>query len=393
MTHKWLLRPLGDVLTERREKPTIDDLDAGRVRIIEKISFNTGRIQLRTDCRTKTGMILVRPGDVVVSGINAAKGAIAIYDEAATVPAAATIHYGAYSIKPGVADVRFLWWLLRSRFFQERLVEYVPGGIKTELKAKRLLPIPIPLPPLFEQRRVVARIEELASRINEASGLRRDATEAAELLMARVAESRLSGDFPRVCLEAVCPVISDGTHQTPRYTEEGAIFLSAQNVKPFRFMPAKHRKVSVEDFNAYTARYKPRKGDVLLTRVGAGIGEAAVVDQDIEFAIYVSLALIRPDSTKLAPEFLVHWLNSTEGRASSRRETLGRGHSQGNLNLKLLRRVLLPVPSLHEQFEIVAELNALQAKVDALKQLQVETAAELDALVPAVLDCAFKGRL
>ena len=84
---------------------------------------------------------------------------------------------------------------------------------------------------------------------------------------------------------------TDGTHQTPHYTEEGAIFLSAQNVKPFKFMPEKHRKVSVEDFYNYTARNKPRRGDVLLTRVGAGIGEAAVVDQHIEFAIYVGLAL------------------------------------------------------------------------------------------------------
>ena len=158
-------------------------------------------------------------------------------------------------------------------------------------------------------------------------------------------------------------------------------------------MPEKHRTVSEEDFRFYTARNKPRLGDVLLTRVGAGIGEAAVVDQDIEFAIYVSLALIRPDNSKLLPEFLVHWLNSLEGRASSRKETLGKGHSQGNLNLKLLRGVVLPLPPLADQRRIVAELDALQAEVDALKKLQAETAAELDALLPSLLDRAFKGEL
>ena len=130
-----------------------------------------------------------------------------------------------------------------------------------------------------------------------------------------------------------------------------------------------------------------------MTRVGAGIGEAAVVDQDIEFAIYVSLALIRTDDTRLRPEFLVHWLNSSAGRASSRRETLGRGHSQGNLNLKLLRGVMLPLPQLPEQRRIVSELDALQAEVDALKRLQAETAVELDALLPSILDKAFKGEL
>lgn len=41
----------------------------------------------------------------------------------------------------------------------------------------------------------------------------------------------------------------------------------------------------------------------------------------------------------------------------------------------------------------MAELNALQAKVDAVKRLQAETAAELDGLLPAILDRAFKGEL
>ena len=236
----------------------------------------------------------------------------------------------------------------------------------------------------------MARIEELSTQIQEARTLRHQAAAEADALVSRAAESLFANSFPRVRLEDVCPIITDGTHQTPRYAESGAIFLSAKNVKPFRFMPQEHRKVSREDFLGYTARNKPRRGDVLLTRVGAGIGEAAVIDQDIEFAIYVSLALIRTDGTRLSPEFLVHWLNSPAGRASSHRETLGRGTSQGNLNLKLLRGVALSIPPLAEQRRIVAELDALQEQVDALKRLQAETAAELDALLPSLLDRAFK---
>ncbi|MCB1093508.1 MAG: restriction endonuclease subunit S, partial [Verrucomicrobiae bacterium] len=53
----------------------------------------------------------------------------------------------------------------------------------------------------------------------------------------------------------------------------------------------------------------------------------------------------------------------------------------------------IPLPPLPEQRRIVAELDALQAEVDALKRLQSETAAELDALLPAILDRAFKGEL
>ena len=131
----------------------------------------------------------------------------------------------------------------------------------------------------------------------------------------------------------------------------------------------------------------------MLTRVGAGIGEAAVVDQDIEFAIYVSIALIRTNVKRLMSEFLVHWLNSPNGMEQSRGQTLGRGHSQGNLNLNLLKGFLLPVPSLEEQSRIVSELDGIRSRAEAIKRIQCETAAELDAILPAILDNAFRGEL
>jgi type I restriction enzyme, S subunit len=151
--------------------------------------------------------------------------------------------------------------------------------------------------------------------------------------------------------------------------------------------------VSYDDLAAYTARSKPCMGDVLLTRVGAGIGEAAVVDQDMDFAIYVSLALIRPDQGYLAAQYLVHWLNSPIGRTHSRSNTLGRGHSQGNLNLNLLRSFPIPVPPLDQQLQIVSELSGLRSKAAAVRELQAATATELNALLPAILDKAFKGEL
>jgi type I restriction enzyme S subunit len=336
----------------------------------------------------------IRAGDFIYCKIMAWEGAFGV----ATKEADNCVMSGAfvvYELNRDKIDEKFLDYFFKVPDHWQSIGSQSSG---TNVRRQSLHPsqferAEIPLPPLGEQRRVVARIEELAARIHEARTLRHQAAEEAEALVSRSAETILLDGFPKTRLEAVCPIITDGTHQTPRYTEEGAIFLSAKNVKPFRFMPEEHRWVSVEDFRNYTARTKPRRGDVLLTRVGAGIGEAAVVDQDIEFAIYVSLALIRTDSTRLAPEFLVHWLNSPSGRASSHRETLGRGHSQGNLNLKLLRGVELPVPPLTEQRRIVAELDALQAEVDALKRLQAETAAELDALLPALLDRAFKGEL
>ena len=69
------------------------------------------------------------------------------------------------------------------------------------------------------------------------------------------------------------------------------------------------------------------------------------------------------------------------------------GSAQPTVPLHAIRELPIPVPPLAEQRHIVAELDALQAKADALKKLQTETAAELDALLPSILDHAFKGDL
>ena len=62
-------------------------------------------------------------------------------------------------------------------------------------------------------------------------------------------------------------------------------------------------------------------------------------------------------------------------------------------NGKKLVNIRVPLPPLPDQRRIVAFLDALQAKMDALRRLQAETGAELDALLPAVLDKAFKGEM
>jgi hypothetical protein len=63
------------------------------------------------------------------------------------------------------------------------------------------------------------------------------------------------------------------------------------------------------------------------------------------------------------------------------------------VNATKLKALPIALPLLDEQGRIVAELDVLQAEVDELKRLQAETATELDALLPSILDKAFKGEL
>ncbi|WP_332403428.1 restriction endonuclease subunit S [Vibrio metschnikovii] len=169
-------------------------------------------------------------------------------------------------------------------------------------------------------------------------------------------------------MQDLCELITDGTHQTPKYTDTGRPFISAQSVKPFRFMPENCRYVSEEHYQAYIKNRNPEFRDILLSRVGAGIGEAAMIDTDLEFAIYVSTGLLKPHKSSVMSEYLVLWLNSPLGRGFSERNTLGKGVSQGNLNLSLIRAFTVSLPPLQEQKRIIEQVNKLNDLCDLLKE-------------------------
>ena len=169
-------------------------------------------------------------------------------------------------------------------------------------------------------------------------------------------------------MQDLCTLITDGTHQTPKYTDEGRPFVSAQCVKPFRFMPENCRYVSEEHYQSYIKNRKPEYSDILLSRVGAGIGEAAMIDTNLEFAIYVSTGLLKLHRSSVDSKYLVLWLNSPLGRDFSERNTLGKGVSQGNLNLSLIRAFCVSFPPLKEQSEIVKQTETLLSLCEQLKE-------------------------
>ena len=294
-------------------------------------------------------------------------------------------------------DSQYLWYYFSRATAWNEALGLSSGGTPTSrnrLKEARLLAMCIPLPPLEEQRRIVARIEELAAKVEAARALRQQATEGAEALgggiLAKAYDeaAEIAGGTER--LDDLCRQITDGTHSTPTYVMSGVPFLSVKDITTgdIRFDDA--RFITPEEHEVLRRRCKPEFGDVLLTKVGT-TGFAKAIDVHREFSIFVSLALLKLDGERLTPEFTEYMLNSPRLREYSRSGTRGVGNK--NLVLKFIREFPMPAPPLEEQHRIVAYLDALLAKVDAVKAHQAATAAALDALLPSILDQAFKGEL
>ena len=178
-------------------------------------------------------------------------------------------------------------------------------------------------------------------------------------------------------LEEVTNLITCGVAKRPEYVDEGIPFLSAKNVKNGAVVWKDFKHISLDAHNILTKHNKPQKGDILYTRVGS-YGEAAIVDQDVDFSVFVSLTLIKPKLTLLNNFFLKYYLNSEEVKKRAKASINGVG--VGNLNVGTVRGFPCPLPSLTEQKRIVEILDqafADIAKARANAEKNLKNAREL----------------
>lgn len=390
----WSQVKLADMIEERKETPCNESLENGDIKIVEKISFSTGEISLRSSRVTKTKMITIRPGDLVVSGINAAKGAIAIYDGVTHEPLAATIHYGSYKVNRQKADIKYLWWLLRSNTFRDLLSQYVPGGIKTELKAKRLLPIPVPLPALDEQTYIVSKIESLAGKIDEAKQLRQAIQTDMDSLLVAMAhrndlsdEEKLAQGWERVALGDVLTQVSDPVTVEPgkEYPHFG-IYSFARGL--FKKTPLLGDEIKASKL------YRVSEGQFIYGRLNAYEGAFAVVGKDYnKHHVSNEFPAFECVSEKVLPEFLLAYFSTPVVWEALKRKVTGIGGGAGNRRIRLKESVLLSEEIWLPPISWQQKIKATAKQLATAKHDRESEGLELDALLPAILDKAFKGEL
>ncbi|MFL5916954.1 MAG: restriction endonuclease subunit S [Gaiellaceae bacterium] len=230
-----------------------------------------------------------------------------------------------------------------------------------------------PVPPLEIQReivRILDRFTELEAELERKleAELSVRSTQFAyyrdSLLMFPMAE-----EVPRIPMGEFCGIV-DGTHQTPRYTDDGVPFVSVENIAS---LGATKKYISIDDFETQY-KVKPRTNDLLMTRIGS-IGICAVVENDYPLAYYVTLALIRPKGNEVTARYLRHVIESRVGRSELWKRTL---HTAVPIKINLgdIGKVLIPVPPRAEQDRIVEMLDKFEA---SLRDLSIALPAELNA--------------
>lgn len=251
----------------------------------------------------------------------------------------------------------------------------------------------IPIPSLAEQQRIVGILDEAFAGIATAKALAEQNRQNARALFESYLQSIFSHggtNWVRHRLMEVCEKITDGTHQTPTYFDEGVVFLSSRNVTSGTVDWDRVKYIDQHQHLEMHKRVAPRRNDILLAKNGT-TGVAAMVDRDTVFDIYVSLALLRARDL-LLPKLLLYFVNSPVAKHQFNKRLKGSGVP--NLHLGEIREVQISFPaSLTEQGTLVRKIEEMHKVCQHLESICTQKFAALDELKKSLLHQAFNGEL
>jgi type I restriction enzyme S subunit len=399
MNNGFQMVPLSEVLTQYQEY-----IQEPEARIYPKLSVRLYGKGVVLDAPVDGSTLKMRQhqiaksGQVILSEIWGKKGAIGF------VPiegdgALCTSHFFLFDVHNDKIEPRYLQAIFTANYLEDQLNTEAKGTTGyAAVRPKHLLAARIPLPSLQEQCHIVARIEELAAKFEEARGLRREAYATIGALRASAMNALFSSGenvgWPTVTLGEVADIQSGVTLgrmlNGPKITLP---YLRVANVQDgyLDLSIMKEVDILVTEFE----KWQLKSGDILLTEGGDWdkLGRGAVWRGEIPNCIHQNhIFCVRVNTKDFDPDYLVALISSPYGksyfRGASKQTT-----NLATINQRQLKAFRVFKPPLLEQEHIITYLDDLQSKVNSLKQLQSETSAELDALLPSILDKAFKGEL
>lgn len=393
MVNNWPIVRLGDVIREEREPVGTFDGDGLPVYGVTNIE---GVIQTGVKAsEDRSKYLRLRPGRFVYNPYRVNVGSLGISS-----PAQDGIVSPAYIVFSSSKKMfsRFLYYFLKSARGNQLINFYGNrGSVRSALRFADLCKAEVPLPTtLSEQQRIVKRIEELSAQVQEANHLNQEAIAEAEILFgARVSELFRNGPEKGWINGKLGDHVSDDCYGTSEKTsddETGTPVLRMGNIQKGRIDLQNLRYLHLSEKDK--AKLLLQSGDILVNRTNSAelVGKSAVFDLEGDYSFASYLIRLRLDQHRADPWLVAAYINSPLGREymlSEKRQMTG----QANVNCTKLKALPIALPTLAEQQRIVAELGALQSEVDMIKRLQVETAAELDALMSSILNKAFKGEL
>ena len=417
----WMWVRLGDCssYSQRKEKVNASNITPDMWSLdLEDIEKETGRIIRRCKASERTiagDKVCFHKGQVLYSKLRPyLKKVLVAPDDGVCSPE--MVPFAPY----GNIDTQYLVYVLTSPHI-DYIINSVTYGVKMpRVGTDTMTNLLFPLPPLAEQKRIVAKIEELLPYIDRyekawnrledlnkrfpadmqksilqmaiqgklveqrpeegtAEELYQQIQEEKKQLikagkikkgksLPEITEDEIPFDIPEswkwVRIGSLLQKLVDGTHRTPKYTTSGVPFVSVRNMSNGQLSLKDTKFISEEEHRELWSRCNPQRGDILLSKVGT-TGVPAKGDTDEEVSLFVSVALLKFNNKLLDIDFLIYSILAPNFQKQCKDHTRGVGNK--NWVIVDIANTTLPLPPLAEQKRIVAKLEEILPMCDKLK--------------------------
>ena len=383
LPEEWKVVKLGEVadISSGGNAPQGDKYFNGdkpfvRVSHIDNQNYSVNKYDLINDNAINDYRLKLFPKDTIIFPKS---GATVYLEKRAMLPIDAYVvsHLCTVISNKEEAIQHFLFYVLISLKLAKEKADGYPTLNISEVKR-----IPIPLPPLPEQQKIAAALsavqeakEKTEAVIAATKALKKsmikhlftygpvppEETENVPLKETEI--GKVPEDWEVVKLgEVVREKITDGTHKTPQYIENGIPFITITNLVNGKIDFSKCRFISEEEHNFLINRCKPEKDDVLLSKVGT-LGLTAKICEKDNFSIFVQLALIKPKKEIINSDFLTYMLNSIS--IQNQIEIKSSQSTMKYIGVEKISQLQIPLPPLPVQQKIASILSAIDAKIEA----------------------------
>ncbi|MGB3206980.1 MAG: restriction endonuclease subunit S [Crinalium sp.] len=290
-------------------------------------------------------------------------------------------------------DKSFIYYFTKTNNFIQQTGINTRVAAQPKLALVRLKTIKLPIPPLPEQKRIVAILDEAFEGIDRAiANTEKNLANSSELF-----ESYLNAIFTQKGdgwvekkLEDICKEITVGHvgSMASKYKDSGIPFLRSQNILPFRINLDNVVFIDKE-FHSALKKSQLKPGDLAIVRTGYP-GTAAVIPEGLEIVNCSDLVIVKPDEN-INPHYLCLFFNSLFGKTLVGSRLVGA--AQKHFNITTAKKVLIPFPCITEQNSLVTKIDELAAETQRLESIYRQKITALNELKQSILQKAFTGEL
>lgn len=341
----------------------------------------------------------------------------------------------------------FVDLFFQSFLYRQRIRELASGVNINNIRSEYITNMQFPLPPLSEQQRIVERIEELFAKLDEAKERLQEVADSFAVRKAAILHKAFTGELTKkheiedsivirdklfaerenMVQEKVLkrvkikPLIQDeyksqlaknwvqcklgevafvtklaGFEYTKyiHLEDTGEIpVVRAQNVRK-GYLDTTNLLYISKSVSDALSRSALKEKSVLITFIGAGIGDACVFDENQQYHLAPNVAKVEPfnkSEEKLNVYFLLYYLLSSFGQYEIFKNM--KATAQPSLSMETIREIIIPLPSIEEQHEIVRLIDDLLARERAAQQAAEQALASIDLMKKSILARAFRGEL